>query len=105
VARLLETARASGLVHIEIADPDMIDVELSARLQDAYGLQHAIVVDTPDDSPITLRELLGNAAAELLTEIVTADDVLGLAWSRAVSAMTNALDRLPPIPSFNSLAH
>ena len=28
----------------------------------------------------------------------SADDVLGLAWSRAVSAMTNALDRLPPIP-------
>ena len=98
VARLLETARASGLVHIEIADPDMIDVDLSGRLQDAYGLQHAVVVDTPDDSPTTLRELLGNAAAELLTEIVTADDVLGLAWSRAVSAMTNALDRLPPIP-------
>ena len=98
VARLLETARASGLVHIEIADPDMIDVDLSARLQDAYGLQHAVVVDTPDDSPTTLRELVGNAAADLLTEIVTADDVLGLAWSRAVSAMTNALDRLPTIP-------
>jgi DNA-binding transcriptional regulator LsrR (DeoR family) len=46
VARLLETARASGLVHIEIADPDMIDVDLSARLRDAYDLQHAVVVDT-----------------------------------------------------------
>jgi DNA-binding transcriptional regulator LsrR (DeoR family) len=33
VARMLETARDSGLVHIEIADPDMIDVDLSARLQ------------------------------------------------------------------------
>jgi DNA-binding transcriptional regulator LsrR (DeoR family) len=41
---------------------------------------------------------LGNAAAELLSEIVTADDVLGLAWSRSVSAMTNALNRLPTIP-------
>ena len=72
VARLLETARDSGLVHIEIADPDMIDVDLSARLQDAYDLHHAVVVDTPDENPTTLRERLGNAAAELLSEIVTA---------------------------------
>jgi len=56
VARLLETARDSGLVHIEIADPDMIDVDLSARLQDAYDLHHAVVVDTPDENPTTLRE-------------------------------------------------
>jgi DNA-binding transcriptional regulator LsrR (DeoR family) len=98
VARLLETARASGLVHIEIADPDMIDVDLSTRLRDAYGLEHAVVIDTPDDNPTILRERLGNAAAELLSEIVTADDVLGLAWSRSVSAMTNALNRLPNIP-------
>jgi DNA-binding transcriptional regulator LsrR (DeoR family) len=76
----------------------MIDVDLSARLRDAYDLQHAVVVDTPDDNPTTLREHLGNAAAELLSEIVTADDVLGLAWSRSVSAMTNALNRLPAIP-------
>jgi DNA-binding transcriptional regulator LsrR (DeoR family) len=98
VARLLETARASGLVQIEIADPDMIDVNLSTRLRDAYGLHHAVVVETPDDNPTTLRERLGNAAAELLSEIVTASDVLGLAWSRSVSAMTNALNRLPTIP-------
>jgi DNA-binding transcriptional regulator LsrR (DeoR family) len=98
VARLLETARASGLVHIEIADPDMIDVDLSAQLQDAYDLQHAVVVDAPDDDPTILRERLGSAAAGLLSEIVTSDDVLGLAWSRAVSAMTNTLSRLPTIP-------
>ena len=52
----------------------------------------------PDENPTTLREHLGNAAAELLSEIVTPDDVLGLAWSRSVSAMTNALNRLPAIP-------
>jgi hypothetical protein len=48
VARLLGTARASGLVRIEIADPDMIDVDLSARLEGAY-----------DEDPNMLRERLG----------------------------------------------
>ena len=98
VARLLEAARASGLVRIEIPSVGAIDVDLSGRLQDAYGLRHAIVVDTPHVNPASLLPELGEAAAELLSEITTADDVLGLAWSRAVSAMTNALTTLPAIP-------
>ncbi|HEU4539650.1 MAG TPA: sugar-binding domain-containing protein [Jiangellaceae bacterium] len=98
VARLLTLARSMGLVRIEIGYPGVVDVDLSARLQDAYGLRHAIVVDTPDDDAVSLREHLGRAAAELLGEIVTADDVLGLAWARSVSAMTAQLNRLPAIP-------
>jgi DNA-binding transcriptional regulator LsrR (DeoR family) len=98
VARLLDRARASGLVTITISAPEAIDVDLSGRLQRAYGLQHAVVVDTPENDPAALQRDLGKAAAALLTEIVTATDVLGLAWSRSVSAMTNALTHLPPIP-------
>jgi DNA-binding transcriptional regulator LsrR (DeoR family) len=98
VARLIDAARASGLVRIEIADPGAIDVDLSTKLQSAFGLRHAVVVDTPDGDPTTLRQDLGKAAAALLTEIVTVDDVFGLAWSRSVSAMTNALTQLPNVP-------
>lgn len=97
VARLLEAARMGGLVHIEISDPGAINVDLSADLQRAFGLQHALVIDTPGSDPGTLRRDLGKAAASLLTEIVDDDDILGLAWSRAVSVMTNALVRLPAI--------
>src|SRR3954466_6641900 len=55
VARLLESARASGLVRIDIDSPGSIDVGLSGQVQDAFGLQHAIVVDTLDDHPGPLR--------------------------------------------------
>ena len=96
VARLLELARSSGLVHIEIGSAGSINVELSGRLQEAYHLEHAIVVDTVDDHPETLRTVVGRAAAELLTEIVTADDVLGLGWARSLMAMSAALQRLAP---------
>jgi DNA-binding transcriptional regulator LsrR (DeoR family) len=91
VARLLETARASGLVRIEITDEGAVDVELSDRLQDAFRLRHVVVIDTPDDDDASLRQHLGEAAADLLTEIVVPGDVLGLAWARSVSAMTAAL--------------
>jgi DNA-binding transcriptional regulator LsrR (DeoR family) len=98
VARLLDDARASGLVRIEIGHPGVIDVELSGRLMDALGLQHCVVVETPDEHPATLREHLGAAAAELLSEVVTPDDVLGLSWARSVSAMATALQRLATVP-------
>jgi DNA-binding transcriptional regulator LsrR (DeoR family) len=98
VARLLESARNSGLVRIEIEYPTGIDVELSGRLRDAYRLQHAVVVDGFDDDPVALRGRVGAAAAELLREITTPADVLGLAWARSVSAMTAALTRLPTVP-------
>jgi DNA-binding transcriptional regulator LsrR (DeoR family) len=98
VARLLEDARSTGLVRIEIGHPGVIDVELSARLMETLGLQHCVVTDTPDDHPASLREHLGAAAAELLTEVVTTDDVLGLSWARSVSAMATALQRLASVP-------
>lgn len=98
VARLLESARSSGLVRIDIGWPGAIDIELSGRLQERFGLMHAIVIDTPDDHAGSLRKELGAAAAGLLEEIVTADDVLGLAWARSVSAMTSSLTRLPATP-------
>lgn len=98
VARLLDRARATGLVKITISAPGALDIDLSSRLQRAYGLQHAVVVDTPENDAAALRRDLGKAAAALLTEIVSASDVLGLAWSRSVSAMTEALTHLLPVP-------
>jgi DNA-binding transcriptional regulator LsrR (DeoR family) len=98
VARLLDTARDTGLVRIEIRSDGEIDVELSARLGERFALRHSIVVDTPDDDPVHLREHVGRAAAQLLAEVLTPQDVLGLAWARSVSAMARALPPLPGTP-------
>jgi DNA-binding transcriptional regulator LsrR (DeoR family) len=100
VARMLERALATGLVRIEIGGSSVssFDLQTSSRLQDAYGLRHTVVVDVPSDAPAAVRTRLGVAAAQLLSEIVTPSDVLGVAWSRAVSAMAAAVTRLPPVP-------
>ncbi len=96
VARLLEDARSSGLVRIEIGHPGVIDVTLSVRLREEYGLSHSIVLDTVDDDDASLRRQVGRAGAELLSEIVTTHDVLGLGWARSLVAMSAALTRLAP---------
>jgi DNA-binding transcriptional regulator LsrR (DeoR family) len=98
VARLLDMARDSGLVRIEIGHPGLIDVDLAARIMDRFGLKHAAVVDTEDDHIESLRRHLGQLAAELLAEVIGPEDVLGVAWSRAVGTMAKALPRLPLVP-------
>jgi DNA-binding transcriptional regulator LsrR (DeoR family) len=98
VARLLEAARDSGLVRIEIRHEGEIDVDLSARLQERFGLRHSIVVDTPDEDAQSLRQHLGRAAAQLVAEVITPQDVLGLGWARAVSAMARSMSGLPGTP-------
>jgi DNA-binding transcriptional regulator LsrR (DeoR family) len=98
VARLLDAAREQGLVRIEIGHTGTIDVDTSGRLAERFGLRHAIVVDTPEDDPVSLRRNLGTAAADLLSEIITPTDVVGLAWARSVQAMVSELKRLPAVP-------
>ncbi|MGO4343258.1 sugar-binding transcriptional regulator [Pedococcus sp. 2YAF34] len=97
VARLLESARDRGLVRIEIVRQGSLDVDASARLQERFGLAHAVVVDTADADPVAVRQQLGKAAADLLSEVLTEDDVLGLPWSRNVHAMVGALTSLPRV--------
>lgn len=97
VARLLDEGLTSGLVRIEIGRPGaMVAAGLSAELQAAFHLRHAVVVDTPDDNPHAMMERVGRAAAELLEEIVTPEDVLGLGWARSLLAMNEALTQLAP---------
>ena len=70
VARLLDEARATGVVRIELDSSGRIDLDLSVRLAKAYGLRHSVVIDGPEDDEDLLRTTLGRAAAELVTEIV-----------------------------------
>jgi DNA-binding transcriptional regulator LsrR (DeoR family) len=99
VARLLESARDSGMVHIEIGLPGgSLDAGLSAELCSAFGLKQAFVFRFPDDDEAALRHRLGEATGEALMDLITPDDVLGISWSRALSGLAAALTRLPPCP-------
>ncbi len=96
VARLLDQARESGLVRIEIDYRGEINLDLSVRLGTEYGLRRCVVIDCPVDDEALLRTNLGRAGAGLLTEIIGADDVLGLMWARSLMAMRTSLARLAP---------
>lgn len=94
VARLLDLARDRGIVTITISGPGSLDPGLIDRLRERFGLRHAVVVATSAGDDARVRRQLGEVAADLLTEIATPDDVLGLGWSRAVLEMAAHLRRL-----------
>lgn len=97
VARLLDFAHERGMVRIEIVAEGDIDLDRSARLQEAFGLRHAVVLDGSGLDFHTLSEHLGEATASLLAEILTDGDVLGLPWARSINIMTRSLRHLPRV--------
>ncbi len=99
VTRLLKTARASGMVRIEIGLPGgTLDAALSAELCAVFGLDQAFVFRFPDDDEPRLRRRLGEAAGGVLMDLISPSDVLGISWSRSLNGLAAALTTLPPCP-------
>jgi DNA-binding transcriptional regulator LsrR (DeoR family) len=98
VARIIEECIQLGIVEIRITLPADVNFELSDRLRSELNLRYALVVDTREESESDLRSHLGRVAAQLLTEIVTSEDVLGIGWGRTLSAMADHLTQLAPCP-------
>src|SRR5256885_2200602 len=99
VARLLGSAREAGMVRIEIGLPGgSLDTGLSAELCSAFGLRHAYAFNVPDDDYLALRRRMGEAAGEVLMDIITPADVLGMSWARSLSGLAAALTGMPPCP-------
>src|SRR3984893_4241862 len=97
VARLLDSARETGMVRIEIGLPGgSLDAGLSAELCSAFGLRHAFVFTFPDDDERALRRRLGEAAGQALMDLIRPGDVLGMSWSRTLSGLAAALTPMPP---------
>ena len=94
VARLLEAAVNMGIVRISIVLPDAVNADLSLRLREKFGLDRALVATVPATSQKAVREALGQAAAALLSQVVTDTDVLGVASGRTIDATARHLTRL-----------
>ena len=91
VARLLDVARTSGLVRIEVSAPSAVDGEVSERLRARAGLRSAFAVTSAEDGVAAQREAVARFTAGLLEEVCSPGDVVGLAWGRTVSVLTASL--------------
>lgn len=96
VARLLEEAKEGGIVHISVDLPTEIDLPLGDKLAARFGLSRAIVVHTLPAATATTPSLIGTAAANYLTQRITAQDALGISWGTSLSHVVEAVVSLEP---------
>jgi DNA-binding transcriptional regulator LsrR (DeoR family) len=91
VVRLLQRARAEGVVEINIAPDLLFNTELARGLEDRFHLQEAIItepVNQPDNG-----ETIGRAGARFLERVLRDDMALGIGMGRTIASL------LPHIPS------
>lgn len=92
-SRLLDDARQSGIVRIEIVPHTPRLPDLESRLQQRHGLKDAVVVPVlPDSSDDLMLDAVAQAAGRLLAGL-DRYKLIGVSWGRTMSAVAR---RLPP---------
>jgi len=90
-ARLLEWARAEGLVRIEIVSAAESDVELSERIRVTFGLRDAVVVAGLDGPSEAIAPELAEVAANVVAEVVKPSDVVGISWGHTLDLVVEKM--------------
>lgn len=80
VSRLLQQAKADGIVQITIMDPTENAVDLASQLEKKFQLKKVIVASIPQYENHIIKNYLGEKAALYLHEIVKDEDVIGVTW-------------------------
>jgi DNA-binding transcriptional regulator LsrR (DeoR family) len=87
IIRLLDEAMKRSEVQIWISEGVNSCVELASRLENAYGLDEALVVPAArDNSATALASAVGLALGQFLSEIIQNDMTIGVGWGRTMTA-------------------
>ncbi|MBB6333520.1 sugar-binding transcriptional regulator [Schaalia hyovaginalis] len=94
VARLLQAARAKGVVRIEVEHPLLGDVALARELRSALELDEVLLVRADEDVQVE-RERLGERAARYLSSRAKRGHRVGFSWGRTLLPVVERLSGLP----------
>ncbi|MGO1592200.1 MAG: sugar-binding transcriptional regulator [Ancrocorticia sp.] len=95
VARLLEEARARGIVEIAIHDPTHETSRLAFQLKEHLHLDEVYVVSSMSDISAE-RDAMGQMGAHVLENRLVEGNRVGLGWGRSLTAVAEHLGTLPP---------
>src|SRR5687768_9498309 len=92
VQRMIQQAKARGVVRISIAPLVGTFANLEEGLESRFNLREVVVVETtsPDDQQTISREI-GTAAADYLLRVIKPDERVVISWGSTVKAMVDAL--------------
>jgi deoxyribonucleoside regulator len=90
ITKLLEKALEDGSVKIIINEPNSSFLELENVLEEKFRIYRAVVVETGYNYDET-RVNIGRAATQCLLDMVSDNDVIGIAWGTTIYEMLNFL--------------
>lgn len=97
VARLLDEAKAHGLVRIQVEMPTELDLALGEQVASRYGIARAVVAHTIPGDPSSSLAALGTAGADELRRTLVPGSTLGISWGASVSAVVDAMTSVPRV--------
>ncbi|MDR7001075.1 sugar-binding transcriptional regulator [Neobacillus niacini] len=84
VSRLLVQAKQEGIVQIKIFNPAEDVEEIARQLKEKFQLKDCIVTPVANFEDPTIKEKLGEAAADYLYKIVESGDTIGITWGTTI---------------------
>lgn len=91
VSRLLKLAREQGVVEVTIHTPFQQLFALEEEFERVTGVKRAVIVPRLSDTPATVLQDVGRAAANYLLAQLRDGDTIGMGGGRSLAAMVTAL--------------
>ncbi len=92
ISRALQYARDNNIVNIQVTDPLSNVDDLKAQLQRKYRLDDVVIADVgPAGNYQEDLDLLGQAAASYLPQIIQDNDTIGISWGRTLASVARHL--------------
>lgn len=96
VARLLDQARATGVVTIEVHDPLLPRSARERELAEVLGIDEARIVVLDEENSDLRSEQFGAAVLTAMREVIRPGMTVGITWSRTLDRAARFLPALPP---------
>lgn len=93
VSRLLQQAKEHGIVRIKIIDPFTNNNALSKSLQEKYKLAEVKIAYAATEEQMEMTQVMSEAAAEYLYEVVKNGDVIGVTWGTTMYHVAHHLNQ------------
>ena len=95
ISRLLQRARETGIVKIEIIDPESKGTALEAKLKKKYKLKDIIIVPNENEDNTIVKQRLGKSAVNYLDHLIEDNMILGVSWGTTMLQVAQNIQARP----------
>jgi deoxyribonucleoside regulator len=97
ISRLLQKARETGIVKIEIIDPEAKGTALEAKIKMKYNLKDVIIVPNENEDSATIKQRLGKSAIAYLDHLINDNMILGVSWGTTMLQVAQHIKARPTL--------